>query len=237
MDRERILREIRRTAEANGGKPPGYRTFTTRTGVGMSDWSRYWPNWSDALRDAGYEPNRPLDAFTDEYLIEHLIALTRKLGHWAVWREWRIERYNNPGFPNEGTFRKLGTTQDAAQRVYEYVKARDGYDDVLPLIEAAVKPRRARDVQGTETRGVVYLIKSGRTYKIGKTGSMEGRSRQFAIQLPHPHVIVHKLETDDIAGIEAYWHRRFEGKRLGTSEWFALNADDVKAFQRRRKYM
>src|SRR5438132_6825094 len=104
MDRERIIREIRRTAEANGGKPVGYRTFALRTGIGESDWRRCWPNWGEAVRAAGYEPNQPIEAFTDEYLIGHLIALARKLGHWPSWREWSIERRDNADFPNEGTF-------------------------------------------------------------------------------------------------------------------------------------
>jgi len=186
------------------------------------------------------EPNRPAEAYTDEYLIEHLVALARKLGRYPSWREWRIERLTNAQFPNETSISKrLGTTQDAARTVHDYCQSREGYEDVLALVEEVVKrpPRRTDGNAGGTTTGIVYLIKSGQQYKIGKTANLEQRSRQFAIQLPHPHVIVHKIETDDIAGIEGYWHRRFEHKRLGTSEWFALSAADVNAFQRRRKFM
>jgi hypothetical protein len=81
--------------------------------------------------------------------------------------------------------------------------------------------------------GFVYLIKSGRYYKIGCSNSAGRREYELAIQLPEKANLVHAIRTDDAVGIEAYWHKRFGAKRKG-GEWFELSTDDVKAFKRRR---
>ena len=84
-----------------------------------------------------------------------------------------------------------------------------------------------------EVVGCVYLIKSGRLYKIGTSKAAERRVSELARQLPERAVTVHLIRTDDPDGIEAYWHKRFQAKRqLG--EWFKLAAADVGAFKRRR---
>jgi hypothetical protein len=82
--------------------------------------------------------------------------------------------------------------------------------------------------------GIVYLLRSGPHYKIGKTNDFKSRLGQIKLQLPLKVEVVHQIETDDPDGIERYWHRRFGDKRLN-GEWFRLSDDEVEAFISRRR--
>ena len=88
---------------------------------------------------------------------------------------------------------------------------------------------RDEDNDASES-GEVYLFKSGRYYKIGKTIDTVRRGNELRIQLAEKIDLIHSIKTDDPSGIESYWHRRFDSKRMN-GEWFDLNSSDVKAFK------
>ena len=238
MNKEYILHEIRRTAEENKGVPLGWRKFFRETGIRETDWlGKYWPRWSEALREAGFLPNQLTSAYKETDLIERYLARVRKLGVLPAKGDLRMETRSDPTFPNDKTFDRLGSKTEVLSKVMDYCQSRQGYEDVIRLCKA-YQPRSgiSDDSQSTSVGGeigFVYLMKSGRFYKIGRTNASGRRERELAIQLPEKASTVHIIRTDDPAGIETYWHRRFEAKHKN-GEWFELTAADVSAFKRRK---
>ncbi len=240
IGKQHILDEIKRTAEANNGVPLGMGHFLNETGIKRTDWEgKFWPRWSDAVREAGYTPNAPQAAYSDEFLIEKLIAFIRELGRFPLRAEHSIKSRNDPLFPSTQTLQKrFGTRQQVAARIIDYCQARQGFDDVLTLCTTKVGTEDQNASENSrrndaEQLGFVYLLKSGRYYKVGKTNAAGRRERELAIQLPEKANTVHVIKTDDPSGIEAYWHRRFDSRRKN-GEWFELDGADVRAFKRRR---
>ena len=115
----------------------------------------------------------------------------------------------------------------------------DGLDDVAglarPFAASGAGADGNPDEPDIENFGFVYLMKSGKYYKIGRSVSAEKRAYEIQLQLPEELKLIHKIKTDDPVGIESYWHQRFSDKRV-RGEWFGLTSQDVKVF-RRRKFM
>jgi hypothetical protein len=239
ISRDHILQEVRRTAEANGGKPLGRLSFFTETGIKESDWrGRYWVRWNDVLRDAGFGPNALVKARDDETLLDRFAALAVELGHIPVNSEMRLKRRTDQTFPDEKTYARFGSKAQLLARLGEYSSQHPKYESLLPQINAlgaSVDPVSSEEsVQELEI-GTVYLLRAGKYYKIGMSNASGRREREIALQLPQKAAMIHVIRTDDPPGIEAYWHRRFADRRKN-GEWFELSAADISAF-RRRKFM
>lgn len=239
MDKQHILNEIRRTTRENGGTPLGHKRFEQESGIGYHDWwGKHWGRWGDALREAGFAPNALQDAFSDELLLGKLAVFIRELGRFPGSGDLRLKKRNDPTFPNDKVFdNHFGTRAQQRQAVIEYCRSHPGFDDVSAMcgtvqLVADVHTKKDKAPAPTIT-GFVYLMKSGKYYKIGKTNATGRREYELGIQLPEKLSTVHIIKTDDPDGIEAYWHRRFAAKR-GNGEWFNLDHEDVEAFKRRK---
>ncbi|HXA22228.1 MAG TPA: GIY-YIG nuclease family protein [Acetobacteraceae bacterium] len=252
MNKQQILDEIKRSAEANGGAPLGQTRFAQDTGIKVTDWhGKYWARWGDALQDAGFRPNQMQAAYADNHLIERFIDILREVGRFPVRGELKLKARADRTFPSHNAFARLGPKRQLANRILEYCKAQDGIDDVIALCApvAEVQPEIApaeqialglqADASANTKDGYVYmaLLKLGREkrYKIGKAVLVERRTDQISLQLPEDLELVHAIRTDDAYGIEEYWHKRFAAKRT-RGEWFSLSRQEIEAF-RRRKFM
>ncbi len=238
MDKNHILCEIKRLAQANDGKTPGSGVFERATGIKKSDWYPHlWLRWSDAVIEAGFTPNKFIIAMSDEVLIQSYIGLMREIQKVPVAGEIQRKSKADKSFPSGSVFDRLGGKEKLLKAVVDYCKEHQGHEDIITLcLEYKRTLKRGPEAdQGTKSKvvtGYVYLMQSGRHYKIGRTNSIGGRESVLKIQIPVPPRTIHSIETDDPKGIEAYWHKRFSNKRRGTSEWFDLSVEDIQAFKR-----
>ncbi len=236
LSKEDILKEIQRTAKENGEVPLGRDRFIKETGITEWELNKCWPRFSLAQKDAGFEPNSMKGAFEDEYVFGKYVSLARELGKIPGRGDFRFKRRNDPNFPNDGVFERFGKKYQLLQKILVYSDEK-GLEDVAELCRGELGRLENNETQSDSTSiiiGSVYLAKSGRYYKIGRTNSMGRRHHEITILLPDSFELVHEIKTDDPSGIEAYWHRRFDSKRKN-GEWFDLNSSDIKAFKRWRK--
>lgn len=242
MKKENIINEIKRTAEANSGKPLGWRKFETETGIHQNEWfGKFWARWSDALREAGFEPNKKTEAYDENFLVEKLVTLVQELGKFPSQADLKLKSHNNRTFPSDSAFdRRLGRQKEKITKVIKYCKDKGNLEDVLEiclpvyeLTKSNVEIGKFDSTKDSTAYGFVYLMRSGKYHKIGRSNDTGRRKYEIGIQLPEKLAVIHEIKTDDPVGIEEYWHKRFLDKRKN-GEWFELSQSDIRAFKKRK---
>lgn len=79
----------------------------------------------------------------------------------------------------------------------------------------------------SERKGYVYLLRSDKYYKIGRTNCLARRTKDIKLQLPFPAERIFSIETSDMFWAGTHLHHRF-AKFRKNGEWFELGAEDVK---------
>lgn len=236
-DRLFILDEIKRLAGEKSGKPPGRESFRQKTGIPAHRWlGVYWTSWSNALAEAGFEPNLLAVAFDKDLLLENLVGAIRHLKKFPTDAELTLYA-RNVGIPNAKAYqRHFKTKGGLARALAEFCVGKGEMADVIDycgqrlIREQKSGPRKAESKLGI--KGYVYLMHSGKYYRIGRSNHVGRREYQHSLKLPETISTVHSIATDDPVGIEAYWHKRFQPKKA-KGDWFSLNAEDVRAFKAR----
>lgn len=119
VDKDAVISAIQRLAEQNGGVPIGKERFVSETGFRPYLWEgQLWLTWSDAVRDAGFQPNSMKQRrHADDELLRHLAALARKLGQFPTHSHKRMERRTNDDFPDDRVIsHRFGTRSQQIDR-------------------------------------------------------------------------------------------------------------------------
>ena len=234
--REFIIGEIKRLAAAAGDRAPGFKAFRSATAVQEHEWrGLYWARWSDALAEAGFPPNEWQGRLDPERILHRFAVACRQMGRIPTTAEMEMQRRADPNVPSTKTLRAhFGGHAEAVDALRHWTGEHAAFADVAALLgppPAALPPMAPRRTAASPD-GFVYLIRSGPFHKIGRSEELERRIKQIRVALPEQAVLEHAIRTDDPAGIEAYWHRRFADRRAN-GEWFKLTSADVAAFKRR----
>ncbi len=229
---EEIIREYK-LLRSRIGQPPNAKMFYHESSISQRSAQTAFGSkaFSKIQQAAGDEPRRFRTSGRSKVeFFEVYGQVIRKLGIVPTQADW-IHRKIKP--TPSGFTHKLGLRWSELPRAFrDWASDKPEWNDVVAICEASCpSPDYIGDKPSAAACGYVYLIKSGRFYKIGRTNSPGRRGYELNLQLPEGLVKIHQIETDDPLGIEAYWHNRFKPKRK-KGEFFELSADDVRAFKR-----
>jgi hypothetical protein len=231
---ESMIKTYRTLVDQRGGTPIGERIFKAETGLSPYYWKGgFWRSWSAFQQAAGFSPNDPTQKIPDDMVLFRFAQFALERGDVPTEADVNLKRKDDSSFPSKSVFRRWGSREALLHAVADYCDDKPEFAPVLALLKNGISNRVDQKLDALRVSGFVYLLRSGKNYKIGRTNATGRRLRELAIQLPERPDTVHVIETDDPEGIENYWHRRFADKRQG-GEWFVLSADDVRVFKRRR---
>ncbi len=203
MTKSQIINEIKRTAEANGGVPLGMDAFATETGIKENDWrGKFWARWNDAVREAGLSPNQLQKAYSEAELLDHYARLALQLDRLPTVSDLKLSSYQGSSIPEWSTFmRRFESKPKLIAKLLLHCSGQNEYADLRQWCETYL-PNATEDPDEDESSdveiGFVYLIKSGRFYKIGRSNAAGRREYELTIQLPEKAKLVHEIRTDSM---------------------------------------
>ena len=233
--RDEIITAMRDLAKASDGRAPGRLAFERATGIRELAWRGVlWSRWNEAVAEAGLAANSYNEAIDENLLMAKLAEAIRHFEQLPTYAQLRLYKRSRPDFPNDKTFGSRFKTKAAMlERVRDWALGRDGFEDLIEFLPDAPKADATAVSREKIGEGLVYLLRSSQHFKIGRSDQLERRVKEITIALPELVKLIHAIRTDDPAGIEAYWHRRFADRRAN-GEWFKLTLSDVAAFKRRK---
>lgn len=248
VTRTQILQEIKRIAQEDGGDVPGERTFKSKTRIEeftRTVWKEYWRRWSQAQRDAGFEPKTRTIGYDETILLEKMAKLTRKVRRIPDNYDVSKERRADKSLPTHQTLAKrLGVKAVRVRKLRTFCESHNEYRDVLPYCDQ-YRPSTQREVPDVATpriekkagTGFVYLAKVqvrgvGRPlFYIGKSNSVLKRIGQHRGN-PEFKVVttMHSISSPKSSLVETFWHRRFADKQADVLKTTSLRGSLYESF-------
>lgn len=234
LSKEIFLNKLRYIYKELGNNTPSEKVFFEKEGVTIYDLRRFgWSNYGEFVREAGLTPNKfDNTKYSHRQLCEMFITLIKEKNKWPTRGDLDVRHYRDNDFPDSSIFyKRLGKSKVLAESILKFTGYEDRYRDVSEICTALLETiTKDNPNEESITKGFVYLGKQHGTYKIGKSIDMNRRREDLTLLGSEPFELIHTIETDDIAGVERYWHDRFKSKRK-RGEWFMLTSSDIRAFK------
>lgn len=132
LSKSHILDAIRNCAN-NLGRPPSRSEFKSKTGISEYHVLRHFPNWREAVRAAGLQPDSTNLRLDDVTLLQDWGEFVRKIRQIPT-----RSHYSREGRFSPGVFEKhFGSWSRLPSRFREFAKGKPEWADVLPLLPAS----------------------------------------------------------------------------------------------------
>jgi len=81
-------------------------------------------------------------------------------------------------------------------------------------------------VKPSKSPGFIYFARAGSVFKIGRSTNPEKRIASLATGCPEPVRLYRKVQVQDMAAAEAFFHRHLKTKR-SHGEWFKVSQCEI----------
>lgn len=131
LNKSDIIDAIRKCAN-NLGHPPSRSEFKSNTGISEYQILRHFPNWREAVRSAGLQPDSTNLRLDDATLLQDWGEFVRKIRQIPTRGQYRREGNFSPG-----VFEKhFGSWSRLPSKFQEFAKSKSEWADVLLLLPA-----------------------------------------------------------------------------------------------------
>src|SRR5205085_1814587 len=117
-------------------------------------------------------------------VVPPIANLVSRLGRWPTEAELRLAKRSDPGVPAVKVVRRLEADADFMASLREHCARTPALVHVEGIIADRHRKHRAAAIPAVATAGYVYMMRSGKRYKIGRTSSPTRRHREVRLDLP-----------------------------------------------------
>lgn len=180
--KEHVVSELKR-AHSLLGRVPGLKAFESETGIHRTQFiGVHWPRWSDAVADAGLEPNALTQALPLNDLLFTLADLALELKKLPTSLDLRFAAKNRSGFPASNTFEsRLGSVTQRSKLLSELARENPKYQallDFLPTYENSTAETLSTE-KITDNLGIVYLSRKSVSTRSAEQILSEGENMNW----------------------------------------------------------